>query len=194
MQLELGKIYEGKVTGIKDYGAFVEIIGEKVTGMVHISQISTEYVTNAKDHLTEGQIVKVKFMGTNEDGKVKLSIKEALPQEQRRHNSQPRRNGNYNNNNNNGNGNNYHQKRNGNGNNNYGGNYRGNRNHNGNNGGNSSNNGNSNNYSNTSDSMFTRKTESDNFEDMLNKFKQHSDENLNDLKRITDRRNRTRRK
>jgi S1 RNA binding domain protein len=185
MQLELGKIYEGKVTGIKDYGAFVEIIGENATGMVHISQISNEYVTNAKDHLTEGQIVKVKFMGTNEDGKIKLSIKEALPPEQRKYNQQSRR-GNY--------GNNNYQRRNNNNNNNNnrGGGYNGNRNNNNNNN-NRGGNGN-NNYSNTSDSMFSRKSESDNFEDMLNKFKQHSDENLNDLKRITDRRNRTRRK
>jgi S1 RNA binding domain protein len=166
MQLELGKIYEGKVTGIKDYGAFVEIIGENATGMVHISQISNEYVSNAKDHLTEGQIVKVKFIGTNEDGKIKLSIKEALPPEQKKFNSQNKRN--YNN------GGNY-QKRNNNNNNNY------------------NSNGNRNNYNNN-DNLFNKKSENESFEDMLNKFKQHSDENLNDLKRITDRRNRTRRK
>lgn len=160
MQLELGKIYEGKVTGIKDYGAFVEIVGQNVTGMVHISQISNEYVSNAKDHLTEGQIVKVKFIGTNADGKIKLSIKEALPLEQRKYNPQQRRNNN----------NNY-QKRN-----------------------NSSNSTNRNSYSNSNDNLFDKKSESESFEDMLNKFKQHSDENLNDLKRITDRRNRTRRK
>jgi S1 RNA binding domain protein len=166
MQLELGKIYEGRVTGIKDYGAFVEIIGENVTGMVHISQISNEYVANAKDHLSEGQTVKVKFIGTNEEGKIKLSIKEALPPEQRRYNHQPRKN--YNNNNGNGS---YQKKS-------YG----------------SNNNRNANGYSNNNDNLFNKKSENESFEDMLSKFKQHSDENLNDLKRITDRRNRTRRK
>lgn len=168
MQLELGKIYEGKVTGIKDYGAFVEIIGEGVTGMVHISQISNEYVTNAKDHLTEGQIVKVKFIGTNEDGKIKLSIKETLPTEHKKSTPQQKKNNNYYNNNNSNNGN--YQRRNNSSNNNHGS------------------------YSNTNDNLFQKKSESESFEDMLNKFKQHSDENLNDLKRITDRRNRTRRK
>lgn len=167
MQLEAGKIYEGKVTGIKDYGAFVEIIGENVTGMVHISQISNEYVSNAREHLTEGQIVKVKFIGTNEDGKIKLSIKEALPQEQRKFTPQQRRN----------NGNSNYQRRN-----------------NNTNRFNNSNRNNSYNYSQTNDDLFSKKTESSSFEDMLNKFKQDSDENLNDLKKITDRRNRSKRK
>jgi S1 RNA binding domain protein len=165
MQLELGKIYEGKVTGIKEYGAFVEIVGENVTGMVHISQISNQYVTNARDHLTEGQTVNVKYIGTNEDGKVKLSIKEALPPEQRKGNPQQKRN--HRNGGNHGGGN--PQKR-------------------------SSGGGNGGGYNASSDSLFQKKSESENFEDMLSKFKQHSDENLNDLKRITDRRNRTRRK
>lgn len=171
MQLEAGKIYEGKVTGIKDYGAFVEIIGENVTGMVHISQISNEYVSNAREHLTEGQIVKVKFIGTNEDGKIKLSIKEALPQEQRKFNPQQRKN----------NGNSNYQRRN---------------NSNNNNRFNNNNTGKNTpcNYSQTNDDLFSRKTESSSFEDMLSKFKQDSDENLNDLKKITDRRNRSKRK
>lgn len=171
MQLEAGKIYEGKVTGIKDYGAFVEIIGENVTGMVHISQISNEYVSNAREHLTEGQIVKVKFIGTNEDGKIKLSIKEALPQEQRKFNPQQRRN----------NGNNNYQRRN-------------NNNNRFNNNNNNNNRNNSYSYSQTNDDLFSKKSESFSFEDMLNKFKQDSDENLNDLKKITDRRNRSKRK
>lgn len=193
MQLELGKIYEGKVTGIKDYGAFVEIVGENVTGMVHISQISNEYVSNAKDHLTEGQIVKVKFIGTNDDGKIKLSIKDTLPSEPRKYNPQQRRNNNVNNNNNTNSNNNYssnsnnnYQKRN---NNNYSNNTPNRNNSNYNN-----NTSNRNNYTKNNDNLFNKKSESERFEDMLNKFKQHSDENLNDLKKITDRRNRSRRK
>ena len=53
MQLEVGKIYEGKVTGITKFGAFVEL--EKgTTGMVHISEIANTYVSEIKDHITEG--------------------------------------------------------------------------------------------------------------------------------------------
>lgn len=79
MQLEVGKIYEGKVTGITKFGAFVEL--EKgVTGMVHISEIANTYVNEIKDHVTEGQTVKVKVLSLGEKGKVSLSIKKALPQ------------------------------------------------------------------------------------------------------------------
>lgn len=78
MQLEVGKIYEGKVTGITKFGAFVEL--EKgTTGMVHISEIANTYVSEIKDHLTEGQTVKVKVLSLGEGGKIGLSIKKALP-------------------------------------------------------------------------------------------------------------------
>lgn len=78
MQLEVGKIYEGKVTGITKFGAFVEI--EKgVTGMVHISEVANTFVSEIKDHLQEGQTVKVKVLSLGEDGKISLSIKKALP-------------------------------------------------------------------------------------------------------------------
>ena len=63
MQLEIGKIYNGKVKGITQYGAFVDIDGGG-SGMVH--------------HLTENQEVKVKVIGINEAGKVSLSIKKAV--------------------------------------------------------------------------------------------------------------------
>lgn len=174
--LELGKIYDGKVTNIKEYGAFVEIAEENITGMVHISQISNEFVSNAKDYLTEGQEVKVKFIGTNDDGKIKLSIKEALAPEFKKNTQQVKRNFN---NNNNGNNNGYRRSN----------NFNNNRNRYNNNGSNGNNN-----FSSNSDELFAKKSSGENFEDMLNKFKQRSDENLNDLKKITDRRNRTRRK
>lgn len=76
MQLEIGKIYTGKIKGIAQYGAFVDIDGGG-TGMVHISEISNTFVNAVRDHLTEGQEVKVKVIGINEQGKVSLSIKKA---------------------------------------------------------------------------------------------------------------------
>ena len=77
MQLEVGKIYEGKVTGITKFGAFVEI-EKNVTGMVHISEVANSYVNEIKDHLQENQIVKVKVLTINDDGKISLSIKKAV--------------------------------------------------------------------------------------------------------------------
>ncbi len=83
MGLEVGMIVEGKVTGITKFGAFVDLEGGK-TGMVHISEVAPTYVSDIKDHLTEGQTVKVKILTIGEDGKISLSIKKALPQQQRR--------------------------------------------------------------------------------------------------------------
>ena len=74
MQLEIGKIYNGKVKGITQYGAFVDIDGGG-TGMVHISEIANTFVNEIRDHLTENQEVKVKVIGINDAGKVSLSIK-----------------------------------------------------------------------------------------------------------------------
>lgn len=78
MQPEVGNIYEGKVTGITKFGAFVEI-EPGVSGMVHISEIANSYVSEIRDHVTEGDTVKVKVIGINDDGKISLSIKKALP-------------------------------------------------------------------------------------------------------------------
>lgn len=78
MQLEVGKIYEGKVTGITKFGAFVEL-DKDTTGMVHISEIANTFVSEIKDHIQEGQTVKVKVLNVGDDGKISLSIKKALP-------------------------------------------------------------------------------------------------------------------
>ena len=78
MQLEVGKIYEGKVTGITKFGAFVEL-DKDTTGMVHISEVANTFVSEIKDHLQEGQTVKVKVLSMGEDGKISLSIKKAQP-------------------------------------------------------------------------------------------------------------------
>ncbi|MCH5349985.1 MAG: S1 RNA-binding domain-containing protein [Oscillospiraceae bacterium] len=76
MQPEVGKIYDGKVTGITKFGAFVEL-EPGTTGMVHISEVANTFVNEIKDHLTEGQAVKVKVLSVSEEGKISLSIKKA---------------------------------------------------------------------------------------------------------------------
>ena len=78
MQLEVGAILEGKVTGITKFGAFVELPGGK-TGMVHISEVAPTYVKEIRDYVTENQMVKVKVLSISEDGKVSLSMKRAQP-------------------------------------------------------------------------------------------------------------------
>lgn len=90
MQLEIGKIYNGKVKGITQYGAFVEI-ESGCTGMVHISEIANTYVSEIREHLTENQEVKVKVIGINEAGKVSLSIKKAVDNPPTQQNNRPRR-------------------------------------------------------------------------------------------------------
>lgn len=77
MQLEVGTVLEGKVTGITKFGAFVELPGGK-TGMVHISEVAPTFVKEIRDFVTENQTVKVKVMSISEDGKVSLSMKKAI--------------------------------------------------------------------------------------------------------------------
>jgi S1 RNA binding domain protein len=78
MQPTVGEIFEGKVTGITKFGAFVSLPDGK-NGLVHISEIANAYVNDVNDHLSEGQTVKVKVIGINEAGKINLSIKKAEP-------------------------------------------------------------------------------------------------------------------
>ena len=79
MQLDMDTVYEGTVTGLTNFGAFVKL-DNGTTGMVHISEVAAEYVSNINEHLSEGDKVKVKVIEINEKGKVSLSIKKALPQ------------------------------------------------------------------------------------------------------------------
>lgn len=79
MQIDIGSIYEGTVTGLTKFGAFVKL-ENGASGMVHISEVSTEYVEDIANHLSEGDKVKVKVMEINEKGKISLSIKKALPE------------------------------------------------------------------------------------------------------------------
>ena len=78
--LEIGSIQEGKVTGIMSFGAFVALPGGK-SGLVHISEIANTYVKDVHDHLQVGQIVRVKVLEINEQGKINLSLKKAAEEE-----------------------------------------------------------------------------------------------------------------
>jgi len=80
MPIEVGSIIEGKVTGIANFGAFVEL-PEQAVGLVHISQISDKYVTNINEFLKVGDSIKVKVLGINKKGKYDLSVKQASKQE-----------------------------------------------------------------------------------------------------------------
>ncbi|OGC04673.1 hypothetical protein A2276_01695 [candidate division WOR-1 bacterium RIFOXYA12_FULL_43_27] len=75
MPLDIGSEVEGKVTGIANFGAFIEL-PEKHVGLVHISQVSDNYVTNINEHLKVGDLVKVKIMGMAKGDKYDLSIKQ----------------------------------------------------------------------------------------------------------------------
>ena len=79
MEFTPGTVLEGKVTGIMKFGAFVAL-PEGKSGLVHISEIANTYVNDVKDHLTEGQQVKVKIIGIDDAGRLNLSIKKAMPQ------------------------------------------------------------------------------------------------------------------
>ena len=76
-EVEIGKVYEGPITKILDFGALVNLLPGK-DGLLHISQIAHERVEKVTDYLSEGQIVKVKVMETDEKGRIKLSMKALL--------------------------------------------------------------------------------------------------------------------
>ena len=82
MEPQVGSILEGKVTSIMKFGAFVALEGGG-SGLVHISEIANTFVEDVHDHLQTGQAVKVLVLSA-ENGRVNLSIKKALPQQERR--------------------------------------------------------------------------------------------------------------
>ena len=147
MQVEVGSILEGKVTGIAAFGAFVELPGGK-TGLVHISEVSSEYVKDVKDHLKEGQTVKVKVIGMD-NGKISLSVKQAAESAGERRSGRPRSD----------------RRR---------------------DGGRSRDNSGSRRP--PEEFAFGKKSSDMSFDDMLQKFKQDSDEKFQDLKRGSDNR------
>ena len=126
MQLEVGAILEGKVTGITKFGAFVEL-PEGKTGMVHISEVAPTFVKEIKDYVKENQIVKVKILGITPEGKISLSMKRVEPPAKRAFSGKP------------------------------------------------------DNYE-----WSPRRNDNLSFEEMMNKFKQSSDEKLSDLKKYID--------
>lgn len=143
MQVEVGVIVEGVVTGLTKFGAFVELPGGS-TGMVHISEVASTYVKEITDFLKEGQKVKVKVIGINDEGKISLSIKQTQEPVQR-----PQRN----------NSSNYQHNA-----------------------------GQKNRFSNPNvwQGQKTQQSKSMSFEDMMQKFKQVSDEKMTDLKHSTE--------
>lgn len=78
MELEVGAILEGKVTGITKFGAFVSLPGGR-SGLVHISEIAYSYVSEVSEFLEVGQDVKVKLIGIDDNGRINLSIKKTAP-------------------------------------------------------------------------------------------------------------------
>ena len=97
MALEVGEVFEGKVTGITKFGAFVAMPDGK-NGLVHISEIANSYVNDINEFVKEGQVVKVRVIGIGDGGKINLSMKQAETQAQPRP-ARPRNNFNRENNN-----------------------------------------------------------------------------------------------
>jgi len=93
-EAEIGKVYEGPVTKLLDFGALVQILPGK-DGLLHISQIAHQRVEKVSDYLAEGQVVKVKVLETDEKGRIKLSMKALLDRpegmEEERYERPPRR-------------------------------------------------------------------------------------------------------
>ena len=85
MELAVGTIISGKVTTITKFGAFVALPGGR-SGLVHISEVASAFVSDVHDFLTEGQEVQVKVLSISPEGKINLSIKQTQPQ----HPRQPR--------------------------------------------------------------------------------------------------------
>ena len=82
MELTVGSIVDGKVTGIMKFGAFVSLPDGR-SGLVHISEIAYTYVSEVSDYLKVGQEVKVKIIGIDDNGRINLSIKQTLPAPER---------------------------------------------------------------------------------------------------------------
>ncbi len=88
MQIEEGVILSGKVTGLTDFGAFVELEGGK-TGMIHISEVAPNYVKDIREHLSVGQEVKAKVISVSPEGKISLSIRKLADQPKEKEQRQP---------------------------------------------------------------------------------------------------------
>lgn len=82
MELAVGSIVTGKVTTITKFGAFVAL-PEGKSGLVHISEVAPTFVSDVHDFLTEGQEVSVKVLAITPEGKINLSVKQAMPRQER---------------------------------------------------------------------------------------------------------------
>ena len=82
MSIEVGSKLQWKVTGITNFGAFVELPNGS-TGLVHISEVADNYVKDINDHLKVGDMIEVKVMNVGTDGKIGLSIRKAKPESER---------------------------------------------------------------------------------------------------------------
>ncbi|CDQ37761.1 MULTISPECIES: S1 domain-containing RNA-binding protein [Virgibacillus] len=89
MSIEVGSKLQGKVTGITNFGAFVEL-EQGTTGLVHISEVADNYVKDINDHLSVGDEVKVKVINVEKDGKIGLSIKKAVDKPKRQRDNRER--------------------------------------------------------------------------------------------------------
>lgn len=89
MKPEIGQIYEGKITSITNFGAFVSL-PEGPDGMVHISEVSDRFVKNIQDVCQVGDVVKVKVISIADNGKIALSIKKAMDKPQPPKEQKPR--------------------------------------------------------------------------------------------------------
>jgi S1 RNA binding domain protein len=76
MLVEVGSIVEGTVSGITNFGAFIDL-GDGKTGLVHISEVADDYVKNIREYLKDKQKIKVKVLSIGADGKISLSIRQA---------------------------------------------------------------------------------------------------------------------
>ena len=83
MPVSVGEIVEGKITDLMQYGVFVKLNEGKI-GLVHISEVSNEYVEDINQVLKKGDTVKVKVLSIDDSGKIALSIKKALPREEKK--------------------------------------------------------------------------------------------------------------
>ena len=82
MEVAVGTIISGKVTTITKFGAFVALPGGK-SGLVHISEVASAFVSDVHDFLSEGEEVQVKVLSVSPEGKINLSIKQTQPQQPR---------------------------------------------------------------------------------------------------------------
>lgn len=80
MELSVGQIVDGKITGITNFGVFVDL-GDNKSGLVHISEVARSYVSDINEFVKIGDEIKCKVLNISDDGKVSLSIKRALENE-----------------------------------------------------------------------------------------------------------------